>query len=457
LIDLPTDLFASYKTDDLDFVGRMDAADFQYLPSEALQVIFNSPDVIKSFPTGVIFPKKGESVTTTAELFSTIAEKSPEVAGQMLLTLKTTPDNVLIELEASMIENLSGILVNGNSISGNDIMAQIAKNRSNAKAIIATMTENANTHFCSTITSGDDYLNKLQWLRANASKKCRDALGFDTTDLGFIAKAPEFNKDPEAWKTFVEKYSTTEWNNADDGLMSVLIKSMDFCRALTEEANKHIFPSLNAKALSVIGGEAAKILRKFITADNVSKFSINVFSHFTHDEFAEVKMKLNDVTIAQFPALSTEVAAGQSVFAKLSEDEFKAIDDEHLTAMSPKQWAAVSPQNIATIDEAKMKLIQATNMTLITDAQLEALSETALIAMSVEQITQVGKDSSATLAAFDKVISKLEAVKTEALALRKTKPVVVPDNEGTSMWVWITISAVALVLIGGAVFFFVRK
>ncbi|PJF20081.1 hypothetical protein PSACC_00102 [Paramicrosporidium saccamoebae] len=457
LLNLPENTFKKYDEKNLDFVRHIDAADFQYLSSEVLQIIFNSEEAIKNLPDGVVYPKKrGVSVTTTVELFNMIAEKSLDVAGQMLITLAALPDNVLIDLSPTMIDGLSATNANETiTYSGTEIMTEIVKTRPNYKSIISTMTQNANVHYCSTITSADDYLNKMPWLRGNCSDECRNALGFDTTDPAFVAEALEFNNDPEAYKIYLEKFTASEWSNVNDGLMSVLVKNKDFCVALTEESNKHIIPSLNDKALSAIGGECAKIIRKSITADNVSKFASNVFSHYGQIEFADIKMTLNEVSIAQFPMLSTEVAAGQSVFASLSEDEFKAINDEHIVAMSPKQWSAVTAKNVATLDETKMKLIQAHNMTLFTDAQLEVLSEPVLVAMTAEQISQVGKDSNATLAAFDKVTSKMDTAQTEALATRKAKPVVVTE-EGSNMWIWIIIG-VALLIGGVAVFFFVRK
>lgn len=457
------------KENQMDLVGNIHPEDFEFLSDDVLQIFFDSEIAIENLPKNADSPIKlstrQKDIKLTKERFAAIASRVPEVAGQLLLTVKDLPDDILSKCEGEDIVNLNAPK-DGETLSGGELIAAM-RIRKNYKLIVNSMTNDAATHFCSTITDSNVYL-EADWLRPHASQKCRDSLNFVKTSPDFISRAPEFAKEEDAWKNVLSDFSNRDWESVKKGLFAFLVEKPEFCKALTEEEHKNIINLIPDKVKRLINGECAFIMKSLITPELVGKLAEDALSKFTSESFI---FKLTDLRVDQVPFISSGIFVDylkptneelkKHVFAtKITADVIKALDNPRLAAISSWSWHVMPVANMSVLTVEQLKVLLPSNMTRFTDAHLEAIVAEVLAEISSEQIAEVGKDTNISLAALEKISAKLKAPEVEALNARKAAALKGsnPSSEDSScmMW-WIIGGVVAIIVIGGVVFFVVRK
>jgi hypothetical protein len=459
---IPTTVWSGLK-ENMDIVKNIAVEDFAFLSQESLQIIFDNEVGLENLPAIGPLSDNITGLKLTKDMMAALVEKAPEAAASLLFSTATLPDDILAKVPGKQVMGLKGY--RGKSTLENiGLLNAALKTRSNFGKILSLISEEADEHVCATLDE-DQYLKSV--FRVKPSKKCIESLTFDTKSADFLAKAPEFAKNEDAWKSIVSAYKKSDWESIKPALMSNLVQNPEFCAALTEDEHKEIIAYLPAAALITMGDKCIHAMKSLVTAANAKSFSDDAFASFTAEEFT---FALTDLTPAQVSFVSASLAEGDKkhVFATtITADILKALDNERLAAVSARQWNVMLPASAAVLTKDNIKLIKPKNMTRFTDAHLEAVSAEALIEMSDEQIAFVGKESKAKLTALDKVASKLEGSKAEALAARKANPPAADTpvegataeagESSQAMWYWIIGGVLAVVIIAGVVFFVIRK
>lgn len=108
----------------------------------------------------------------------------------------------------------------------------------------------------------------------------------------------------DLYKQYIREYKEDDWKKATKALIADLSESYSFCKALGEESNKLIVPSLSDDALSAVDGNCVVHLKGLVTAQNASKFAPSAFSLFKAGDF---NLKLKDLNDSQIPLISSDL------------------------------------------------------------------------------------------------------------------------------------------------------
>ena len=463
---------AAFKWDasELETFGKLNSSDYQYLSAEIIQFILDNENAVKALPriessSNVFLKEEVKKVTVTADTFNRLAEQSPTLASQVFAQATTLPTDVLIKVEPDHINALIGKGHDGDVTGFAFLSAN--RTRDGFRAIINVMGDKANTHVCSTITKAEDYL-AMDWLRPIVGAECKKNLPFNN-DIAVLQQAPELAQDSdEVWQKMIKDEDLNAWKNINKGMFAVFAGRKGFCQALAKDENKEILANLSDSLLAVIGAECAVEMAAVITEQLAPKLRDDAFALFT---VKNMKVSLKALTVPQVPFVSAHLADAQMkehVFTAMTVEKLTELDNARFVVISAKQWGVISVDVLKVFFTAEnIKSVPAANMANLSDAVLEALSERVLLALSEEQILAVGKEVNASLKALEKLASKMDQPRQDALkqrleAYKKAEAPVKEDpkeskEESSHMIWWIVGASVGVIIIGGIVFLLIRR
>lgn len=335
--------FAAFFSEEMmQVIKNIDGSDFAYMSPFVLSKILKSPTALNSLPQpidSIILSKKIGYLGLARGNFAAIAKVAPNVAGQLLLSARWLPNNILADCDGETLRSLTCNIPGQTRLDWTLLFAELEERKRHCfPKFLSFMCQNTPSHLCGTIKDLEEY-HSLAWLRRNMNETCRLAIKFDQSGTLIFLRAPELARGVLPWQEMLAAYSADDWKEifSKNNLAAALGKACEFWAVISEQWQD---------LLNITGEDALKRISPFCVQElhnflrkNVKYIPLLADDAFATHQVGSLPCDLRDLSPRQLAKVSTDiVAVTRHVLAGATLEELKLLNLTQLKSLLPLQW-----------------------------------------------------------------------------------------------------------------------